>query len=67
MKTLPGDPFLPPGCSSRDVANSFGIRNFCESCGFPCSRQETMCRSCQKKEEYNDIDSNDLRDLLPGD
>lgn len=68
MKNLPGDPFLPPGTSNRDVANGFGIRNFCESCGFPCSRTNNLCRSCQRKEECDDsINEHDLRSLFLGD
>lgn len=65
MKNLPGDPSLPPGCSDKDIANSFGIRNFCEACGFPTASSNTLCRSCQRKEEeYSELSSSALRDLL---
>ena len=66
MKNLPGDPSLPPGCSAKDIERSFGIRAFCEACGFPCPQHETLCRHCQTREDNKDeLSSSDLRDLLP--
>ena len=67
MKNLPGDPNLPPGVSQKEIERSFGIRNFCEACGFPTASNNTLCKSCQRKEEeHSELSSDDIRDLLIG-
>lgn len=33
MNDLPGDPTLPPGCSSRDLELAAGAVRICRQCG----------------------------------
>lgn len=49
--SLPGDPYLPPGCTQADIDRAFGgdeETNECEYCGGQC--RGLICKRCREEE-----------------
>ena len=48
MSDLPGDPYLPPGCSERDIDIASGSCVRCDSCRsyFYPDDDERTCKRC---------------------
>lgn len=51
--SLPGDPYLPPGCTHADIDRAFGgadEANECSYCGGACRPGATICKRCAAEE-----------------
>lgn len=62
--TLPGDPYLPGGCTNADIDRAFGgddEASDCAYCGGACRPGATICKRCAD-EERADLLRDELKD-----